>query len=83
MLVRCIKNCCLNKLFDFLFHFGPIKTYNFVKINIITPNYVYYKIVQSALRYEYSTTLFIPKAEVRFIRNGYLKISGRKIIHNF
>jgi hypothetical protein len=28
-----------------------------MQIDIITPNYVYYKIVQLALRYEYPTTL--------------------------
>jgi hypothetical protein len=32
-----------------------------MQINIVTPNYAYYKIVQLALRYEYPTTLFFHK----------------------
>jgi hypothetical protein len=32
-----------------------------MQINIITHNYVYYKIVQLKLRYEYATTLFFHK----------------------
>jgi hypothetical protein len=32
-----------------------------MQIDIITPNYVYYKIVQLALRYEYPTTLIFHK----------------------
>jgi hypothetical protein len=47
--VRCIKNCYLNKLFEFFIMFGRITTYNFMKINIITPYYPYYKIVQLKL----------------------------------
>ena len=43
--VRCVKNCCLNKLFEVFKKFGRITTYNFVKINIITPNYAYHKII--------------------------------------
>jgi hypothetical protein len=32
-----------------------------MQIDIITPNYAYYKIVQLALRYEYPTTLIYHK----------------------
>jgi hypothetical protein len=32
-----------------------------MQIDIIAPNYAYYKIVQLALRYEYPTTLFFHK----------------------
>jgi hypothetical protein len=32
-----------------------------MKINIITPNYAYYMIVQLKLRYEYSITLILHK----------------------
>jgi hypothetical protein len=32
-----------------------------MKINIITPNYVYYMIVQLKLRYEYSMMLILHK----------------------
>jgi hypothetical protein len=60
-------------LFEFLKSFGPINTHNFVQINIITPNFVYYKIVQLTLRYEYCTILFSPKTYVRCIRNIHLK----------
>jgi hypothetical protein len=59
--VRCIKNCCLNKLFEFFINFGRITTYNLVQINTITPNYAYYKIVQLEFRYEYSITLILHK----------------------
>jgi hypothetical protein len=41
--VRSIKNCCLNKLFEFFIIFGRIIAYNSVQINKITPNYDYYK----------------------------------------
>jgi hypothetical protein len=44
--VRCIKNSCLNELFEFFISFGRITTYSFVQINTITLNYAYYKIVQ-------------------------------------
>jgi hypothetical protein len=57
--VRCIKNYCLNKLFEFFILFGRITTYNFVQINKITRNYAYYKILQLKLRYEYSITLIL------------------------
>jgi hypothetical protein len=33
-----------------------------MQINIITPNYAYYKIVQLKLRYEYPKTLIFHKA---------------------
>jgi hypothetical protein len=32
-----------------------------MKINIITPNYTYYKIIQLTLRYEYCTTQILHK----------------------
>jgi hypothetical protein len=32
-----------------------------MQINIITPNYVFHKIVQLTLRYEYPTTLIFHK----------------------
>ena len=54
--VRCIKNSCLNMLFEFFKIFGRINTHHFVKINVITLNYAYCKIVQLTLRYEYPTT---------------------------
>jgi hypothetical protein len=44
--VRCIKNCCLTKLFGFMKIVGRITTHSLVQITIITPNYAYYKIVQ-------------------------------------
>jgi hypothetical protein len=50
-----------------------MNTHSFIKININTPNYAYYKIVQLILRYEYSTELFSNKTLVRCIRNSYLK----------
>jgi hypothetical protein len=52
---------CLNKLFEFLKIVGRITKYNFLKINIITPNYAYYMIVELKLRYEYSMTLILNK----------------------
>jgi len=39
-------------------NFWPHKTPNFMQIDIITPKYIYYKIVQLILHYEYPTTLF-------------------------
>ena len=48
-------------LFDFLKIFGRINTHNFVKINVITLNYAYCKIVQLTLRYEHPTTLILHK----------------------
>jgi hypothetical protein len=48
--VSCVKNCCLNKLFGFMKIFGRVTTHNLVQINIITPNYVYYKVVQLILQ---------------------------------
>jgi hypothetical protein len=48
-------------LFVFFKNFGRISTYNFIQIDIITPNYAYYKIVQLALRYEYPMTLIFHK----------------------
>jgi hypothetical protein len=50
-----------NKLFEFLKFIGHITTYNFIKINIITPHYAYYMIVQLKLRYQYSMTLIMQK----------------------
>jgi hypothetical protein len=46
--------------------------HNFVRMNIITPNYIYYKIVQLTLWYEYHTTPIFHKTQVRYIRNCYL-----------
>jgi hypothetical protein len=40
-----------------------------MQIDIITPNYAYYKIVQLTLHYEYPTTLFFHKTLERYIRN--------------
>jgi hypothetical protein len=42
-------------------HFCIKTTHNFERINIITPNYVYYKIVKLTLRYEYHRTLIFHK----------------------
>jgi hypothetical protein len=36
--VRCIKNCCLNQLFEFFIIFCRITPYNFVQIKTISPN---------------------------------------------
>jgi hypothetical protein len=59
--VRYVKNCCLNKLFGFMKIFGRITTHNLVKINIITPNYAYYKIIQLTLQNVYFMALFFIK----------------------
>jgi hypothetical protein len=45
-------------LIGFMKFFGHITTHNLVKINIITPNYVYYKIVQLTLQNDYFLALF-------------------------
>jgi hypothetical protein len=50
-------------------YFGHVTTYNFVQINIITLNYVYYKIFHLKHRYEHSVTLILHKTYARFIRN--------------
>jgi hypothetical protein len=59
--IRCVKNSCLNNLFEFFRIVGRITTYNFIKINIITPTHVYYMIVQLKLRYDYFITLILHK----------------------
>jgi hypothetical protein len=59
--VRCVKNCFLNKLFGFMKIFGRIATHNLVHINIITPNYAYYKIVLSTFQNDYFRALFFLK----------------------
>jgi transposase-like protein len=41
--------------------FGRITAHNLVQINIITPNYAYYKIVQLTLQNEYFRALFFIK----------------------
>jgi hypothetical protein len=40
-----------------------------MQIDIITPYYAYYKIVQLTLHYEYPTTQIIRKTLQRYIRN--------------
>ena len=57
----CVKNCCLNKLFEIFKIFGRLATHNFVKINIITPNYAYYEVLRLTLRNEYPTILIFHK----------------------
>jgi hypothetical protein len=59
--VRCPKNRYLNKLFGFMKIYGRITTHNLVQINIITPNYAYYKIVQFTLQNEYFRALYFLK----------------------
>jgi len=46
-------------LLEFLEISGCITTYNFMKINIITLDYAYYKIIQLTHKYEHSTTLIL------------------------
>jgi hypothetical protein len=65
----CIKNDCLNKLFEFFKISDRITTHNFLKINIITHKYAYYKIFQLEHRYKYSTTLILHKTYVQCIKN--------------
>jgi hypothetical protein len=44
--------------------FGRITTHNLLQINIITPNYAYYKIVQLTLQNDYfRALLFLKKKE--------------------
>ena len=57
----CVKNCCLNKLFEIFKIFGRLAAHNFVKINIITPNYAYYEVLRLTLRNEYPTILIFHK----------------------
>jgi hypothetical protein len=53
-----------------------------MQINIIIPNYVYYKIVKLTPRYEYPTTLIFQKTQVRYI--GSCRLSNLcKIFHIF
>jgi len=87
--VRYVKNCCLNKLFGFMKIFGRITTYNSVQINIITPNYAYYKVVQLKPRYEYSITLILHRTKVSYVKScclnklfGFMKVFGRGTTHN-
>jgi hypothetical protein len=48
-------------LFGFMKIFGRITTHSLVQINIITPNYAYYKIVQLTLQKKYFRALFFIK----------------------
>jgi hypothetical protein len=48
-------------LLEFFKSFGRITTYDFVEINIITPNYVYYKNFLLKLSYEYYMMLIMQK----------------------
>jgi hypothetical protein len=52
LILRQIPFSCLSKLFAFMKIFGRKTTHNLVQINIITPNYAYYKIVQLTLQNE-------------------------------
>jgi len=61
-----------------------------MKIDVVTPDYVYYKIVQLTLQYEYPTTLIFHKTLERYIRNcclnklfKILNIFRLITIHNF
>jgi hypothetical protein len=58
---RSPKHRCLNKLFGFMKIYGRKTTHNLVQINIITPNYAYYKIVQLTLQNEYFRALYFLK----------------------
>jgi hypothetical protein len=71
-LVIYIRNCCLNRLFNIFNVHCLITRHNFVKINIITPNYVCYKIIQLTLRYEHFRTRILHKILVRCIKNSCL-----------
>jgi hypothetical protein len=84
-----IKNCCLNKLFEFFIIYGHITTYNFVQINTITPNYAYFKIFWLKLRYEYSITLILHKTKIKCVKNcclnkllGFMKLFCCLSTHN-
>jgi hypothetical protein len=88
--VRCVKNCCLNKLLGFMKKFRITTTHKFVQIKIITLDCAYYKIVLWELRYEYSMTLIFHKISVRRIKNcclnklfAFFIIFGRITIYNF
>jgi hypothetical protein len=48
-------------LFGFMKIYGRITTHNLVQINIITPNYAYYKIVQLTIQNEYFRALYFLK----------------------
>jgi len=52
--------------------FCRITTHNLLQNNIITPNYVYYKIIQLTHENEYYRALFFLKTQVRCIKNCYL-----------
>jgi hypothetical protein len=55
--VRCIKKQQF-KLVDWIFQtFCRVTIYNFVQINIITPNYAYHEIIKLKFSYEYSMML--------------------------
>jgi hypothetical protein len=69
-------------LVEFFKLFGHITKQNFVQINKIILNGIYYKIVHLTLRYEYSTTLIFHKTNVKLIRNYNLNRLF-KIFNNF
>jgi hypothetical protein len=74
--VRCFKNNCLNKLFEFFREIYSITTHNIAQINIITPNYAYYIIIQLTLKYEYPITVFFSYN----INRIHLKLQFKKVI---
>jgi hypothetical protein len=48
-------------LIELLKYFIRITAYNFMQINIITPNYAYYNTIDLKHQYEYSMTLILHK----------------------
>jgi hypothetical protein len=48
-------------LVELLKYFIRITAYNFMQINIITPNYAYYNTIQLKHPYEYSMKLILNK----------------------
>jgi hypothetical protein len=48
-------------LIELFIYFFRITAYNFLQINIITPNYAYNNIIELQDRYEYSMMLILHK----------------------
>jgi len=53
---RCTRNCYLEKLLEFSTFLASLSTRYFMKINIITLNYAYYKIVRQTRRHAHCMT---------------------------
>jgi hypothetical protein len=85
-----LKNFYLNMLFEFFIIPDLITTHKFIKNNINSLNYVYYKIFQLTIRCQNSMILILHKTYFEFIKNNcsnklleFFIIVSHKTTHKF